>query len=127
VRLIKTIPDRLFNDLTNTVYDGFSEGLSYSEIANDLEERYGVSESNAERIARDQVGKLNGALTQERQTNLGVVSYTWRGAMDERERDSHIAHEGRTYEWDDPPADTGHPGEDPMCRCYAEPVLEDLI
>ncbi|QMV49869.1 MAG: minor head protein [Mu-like cryoconite phage AB09] len=115
VRLIKTIPERYLNDVQSKVFDGFTDGLRWEEIAADLEDTYGTSEYNAERIARDQVNKLNGQLTEERQTNLGVTEYVWRTALDDRVRDSHADKEGKKFEWEDPPMDTGSPGEDIMC------------
>lgn len=127
VRLIKTIPERYLNDVQSKVFDGFTDGLRWEEIAADLEESYGTSEYNAERIARDQVNKLNGQLTEERQTNLGVTEYVWRTSLDDRVRDSHADKEGKKFEWEDPPMDTGSPGEDIMCRCWAEPVLDDIF
>ena len=35
--------------------------------------------------------------------------------------------DGKTFRWDTPPDDTGHPGEDYGCRCTAEPKLDDLL
>src|SRR6185436_18478971 len=95
-------------------------------FAKDIEERYGVSESKAKMLARDQVGKFNGELTRVRQGRLGVKSFIWRTSQDERVRDSHEEKEGETYEWENPPVDTGIPGADYQCRCTAEPVIEDL-
>lgn len=126
-RMIKTVPDRYLYDVSQTTFNGFTEGKRWEEIADDLSERFGVSEWNAERIARDQINKLNGQLTEERQTDVGVTAYVWRTSMDDRVRDSHAANEGKTIQWDDPPLETGHPGQSVMCRCWAEPVLDDLI
>jgi SPP1 gp7 family putative phage head morphogenesis protein len=126
-RLIKTIPDRYLFDVSQVTFDGFTQGKRWEEIADDLSERFGVSEWNAERIARDQINKLNGQLTEERQTDVGVTQYVWRTSLDDRVRETHEANEGKTIDWDDPPSETGHPGEDIMCRCWAEPVLDDLV
>lgn len=115
VQLIKSVESRYFNDLNQTLYDGFADGLRWEEIADNIEERFGVAETNAERIARDQINKLNGQLTEERQTEVGVTQYVWRTALDDRVRPEHEAHEGQSYEWEDPPAGTGHPGEDILC------------
>lgn len=49
-----------------------------------------------------------------------TTHYTWRTAQDERVRSTHAAREGRVFAWTDPP-DTGHPGEERNCRCWAEP------
>jgi SPP1 gp7 family putative phage head morphogenesis protein len=125
VKLIKTLSDTLFSQIEDTVTSGFKDGLRWEEISDDIQDRLGVADSRADFIARDQVSKLNGQLTEQRQSEIGVKSYIWRTAMDERVRDTHQL-EGEEFDWDSPPA-VGHPGQDYQCRCYAEPVLEDLV
>ena len=49
-----------------------------------------------------------------------TTHYVWRTARDERVRSAHAANQGRVFAWGDPP-ETGHPGEAPRCRCWAEP------
>lgn len=82
--------------------------------------------NRARLIARDQIGKLNGQLTHFRQTSLGITRYRWRTVQDSRVRALHAEREGRIYKWDKAPED-GHPGEAINCRCWAEPVLEDVL
>ncbi len=127
VALITSIPKQYFADIESKVMAGIKSGMRTEELADLLEKRYGVTQSRAELIARDQVSKFNGDLTETRHRELGIHEYIWRGIMDERERESHVAHEGETYSWADPPADTGHPGDDYQCRCVAEPVLTNLF
>lgn len=100
-------------------------GLSVDSLRDKLLERGDVSESRAELIARDQTLKLNGAITQIRQENAGVESYTWSTSNDERVREEHAELEGQVFSWSDPP-DVGHPGQDFQCRCVALPVIEEL-
>jgi SPP1 gp7 family putative phage head morphogenesis protein len=127
VNLIKTIPEQYLGRVEQMVYDGARRGTSWRDVAANLEDGpYDSSKYRAERIARDQIGKFNGQLTELRQTQAGVSSYVWRTSLDERVRDEHAQREGKKFDWSDPPAD-GHPGEAINCRCYAEPVLEDLI
>lgn len=121
--LIKTIEQRQIARLNNVVAQGFAAGERWENIAGEIEDTFDVSESDAARIARDQVNKLNGELTRLRQTELGIEKYVWSTSQDDRVRDSHAEKEGKTFRWDDPPADTGHPGEDINCRCVALPVL----
>lgn len=102
-----------------------SVGLRVEELQAMLVERGNVSESRAELIARDQTLKLNGAVTQIRQENAGVDSYTWSTSLDERVREEHAALEGQTFSWSSPPS-VGHPGEDFSCRCVALPVIAEL-
>ena len=91
-----------------------------------MEERYGMAEDDARRIARDQIGKLNAQVNQERQESMGVTRFVWRTMRDDRVRDEHQELEGEVFSWDDPPAE-GLPGEDVQCRCYSEPDFSDLI
>lgn len=127
VGLIESIPKRYFADIEQLVKESALNGDRPEALSQDLEERYGVSESRARLLARDQIGKLNGDITQVRQTKLGITSYTWSTAGDERVRESHRAHEGNVYAWDDPPADTGKPGDDYQCRCVALPNFDELL
>lgn len=92
-------------------------------IEADLLSIFKTTKNKAKLIARDQVNKLNGQLTRMRQTNLGIEQYIWRTSRDERVRASHLALEGMVQNWDDPPS-VGHPGQDILCRCSAEPVIE---
>ncbi len=64
---------------------------------------------------------MNGDLSKFRQTNLGITQYVWEDSDDTRVRATHAAHDGKIFQWDKPPLDTGHPGEDYQCRCWANP------
>lgn len=122
IRLIRSIPQQALDRLQGKVIQAVRAGTSTARLKVMIREEYGVTARRAELIARDQVGKLNGQLTRARQQGIGVTSYKWRGSLDERERDEHVAREGKVIPWDEPPAD-GHPGEPIQCRCWAEPVL----
>lgn len=126
VSFIRSIPKQFFADLEAKLAHGISKGLRQEELADIVQERYGVATSRAALIARDQVGKFFGSLNQTRQENLGITSYTWRTAMDNRVREEHEVLEGRAEQWDDPPED-GAPGEAINCRCYAEPNLDEVF
>lgn len=127
VQLIKTLPDRHFSSLQSSVLSAITQGTRVEDIEDMIDDRFSSMTANAELIARDQVGKLNGQLTEMAQTDLGVTQYVWRTAGDDRVRSSHSHHEGQIFSWTEPPADSGHPGQDYQCRCYAEPILDDLI
>jgi SPP1 gp7 family putative phage head morphogenesis protein len=130
VALISTISDNYFSRVESLVFDGARQGLAWRDVADSLGEQFGVSSRRGAVIARDQVGKFHGQLSELRQTQAGVEKYTWRGTLDARERASHRALEGKVFRWDDPPLVDGErvkPGQAIMCRCWAEPVLNDLI
>jgi SPP1 gp7 family putative phage head morphogenesis protein len=134
VALIKSVPQKYLAEVRTTVLSGVRDGARASEIADDLEERFEVSESRALLIARDQIGKFNGELNEMRQTELGVSQYVWRTSEDQRVRDTHSELDGETFEWDDPPMgggtsedEEGNPGSGIQCRCWADPVLDDIL
>lgn len=125
--LIKSIDEREIARLNQVVTQGFAQGQRWETISDDIEATFDVSGRDADRLARDQVNKMNGELTRLRQTSLGVEKYVWSTAGDERVRDTHRANEGKTFSWDNPPSETGHPGEDINCRCIALPVLTEDV
>lgn len=131
--LIKDIPFKTMNQIKDKTVEALMSGKSARDMADDvyeiMSERTDVSDSRARLIARDQVAKLNGQFTEERQTDMGISSYTWRTVGDERVRETHAAVDGQVFSWDSPPAETddNHPGEDYQCRCWAEPVLPEEL
>lgn len=126
VSLIKSVPQRYFSGIEQTITRGVARGQRSEEIAAELTRRFNVAESDAARIARDQVGKLYGDIQQAKQQALGVTRYIWRTVRDNRVREEHEELEGQIFSWADPPED-GHPGDAINCRCSAEPVLEDIL
>jgi len=128
--LIKDIPFKTSNQIAEQTRKALIDGTNLKDttdaIFNIMAERTDVSDSRAKLIARDQVSKLNGQLTMERQTDLGVESYIWRTVGDERVREEHDILDGETFSWDSPP-EPGHPGEDYQCRCWAEPILPEFV
>lgn len=125
----------LITKMTNTMKDniggkiqrGFRNGERFENIAKEIRKEFKSTRYRAKLIARDQVSKLNGQLTKERQNQAGIDTYFWRTANDERVRPTHNANKGQEFSWDTPPAVTGHPGHDIQCRCYGEPNFQDIL
>lgn len=126
VALIKNIPAKLADDIGGAALRAVTTGQLHSDLAKDIEARFGVARSRAKLIARDQVSKLTGQINIARQKELGGTGYIWRTSNDERVRDEHKALNGQRFEYDEPPSE-GHPGEAIQCRCYAEPDFNGLI
>ena len=124
--LITKMEATLVAQVETQITESLRAGVRASELELVIADRLGVAKSRAKLIARDQIGKLNGQLTQTRQTGLGVTRYTWQTAEDERVREEHEDRNGVIFEWANPPSD-GHPGEPINCRCVALPVLEDVL
>ncbi len=138
------------------IVDGYRNGLRHEAVAKGLLDAFkpaadrltsqavGMSlENRAKLLASDQLGKLNASVTRVRQTRLGIKRYKWRCSMDESVRGypkpgkkavpldrNHWKREGKIFYYsaeDGPVPEDGHPGMPVRCRCYAEPVLDDLF
>lgn len=132
------------------VQKGWTPAQVKSLLLSDLPD---MTARRAQTVARDQVSKLNGDLTQLRMEDAGFETYTWETAQDERVRglpggrypDAHPSHwvmQGLICRWDDPTvcldkasgewvprpgnAPLTHPGSDILCRCVAVPNWDEL-
>lgn len=81
-----------------------------------------VAASRARMIARTEIGRATGALTQARALSIGSEGYWWRieGAGT---RPSHKKMKDKFVRWDNPPTldgMTGHAGCLPNCKCWSE-------
>jgi SPP1 gp7 family putative phage head morphogenesis protein len=128
---VKLRRQSLLGDVSELIERTHREGARVEVVAQDLIDRYGVSESRAQLIARDQVLKLNGQINKMRQQAAGVTEYKWRATKDRRTRKGHQKLDGTIHNWNTPP-DTGrgehnHPGQDYQCRCQAIPVIRGFV
>ena len=104
-------------------------GMKNADETGLIQRTYSVDRRHAQLLARDQIAKLNGDITQQQQQDAGVVEYVWSTSGDSRVRPSHAALNHKRFRWDDPPVvdeKTGrrcHPGKDYQCRCCALPVF----
>lgn len=126
IQLITKISDDSRSRLQGQFLEAVRNGTSGRQMTSVVQEQLGIDRNRATFIARDQISKLNGEITQERQQDLGVRKYRWRTSQDERVRPSHRANSGKTFSWNKPPTNTGHPGRDYRCRCTAEAIFPDI-
>jgi len=143
VELIKSIKDKSLTDIETLSQRSLRTGKRHEEIAKQIQEQYQTTKARAKLIARDQVSKLNGQLTQLRQQDLGISQYKFQTSGDERVRRSHAAMDGKLCRWDNSTVysdDDGktwksrtsiwgvelHPGQDFQCRCWAFAVFTQI-
>jgi len=125
VGLIRDISDKLSSDIEQATMRAITSGMLHGDLAEELEDRFGIAENRAKLIARDQVGKAYGQINAARQRELGVEKFIWRTVHDDRVRDEHEILDGEEFEYNAPPTE-GLPGEAINCRCYAEPIFDDI-
>lgn len=118
-------------------------GLSPAKLSDEIRKATtGLSDKHCKLLARDQMGKLNGQITQAQMEEIGLDLYVWSTAYDDRVRDSHAIMEGLLCRWDDASLcsyDNGktwvnrpsgaidlHPGQDIQCRCVALAFYPEL-
>ena len=128
VSLIKTIPSDYFDDIEQIIYrevvNKQSDVSLIDQLTPHLEKLGNDVEWKARRIARDQTSKINAKLNQFRQEKMGIEEYKWRTVGDgDRVRPTHRSKHNKTFRWDSPPPDTGHPGHDIQCRCTALAII----
>lgn len=128
------------NTLTEqAIVNGMSPGQLKKEILSATES---LSDKHCKLLARDQMGKLNGQITQAQMEEIGLDMYVWSTAFDDRVRDSHAVMEGLLCRWDDASVcsyDGGktwvprpsnavqlHPGQDIQCRCVGLAYYPEL-
>jgi uncharacterized protein with gpF-like domain len=81
-----------------------------------------VAAGRARMIARTEIGRATGALTQARALAVGSEGYWWR-IEGIGTRPSHRRMKDKFVRWDNPPtldSMTGHAGCLPNCKCYPE-------
>ena len=115
VNLIKTIPSQYFEKLNQVVFQGVQQGVRSEDLIDQIKGIYNVTDNRARTIARDQTSKTNAAINRARQQDLGIDKYRWITSNDERVRETHAANADQIFSWDDPPAETGNPGDDINC------------
>lgn len=150
VALITDLQETTVQRINTTVNRGIKQGLRNKtmkkQLLNGTDLKKGVfkkTQTRAALIARDQIGKLNGQLTQLRQTGVGISRYIWMDVNDSRVRKKHGAMDNRLCRWSDSSVysnDGGktwlqrsgiggvdlHPGQDYQCRCFASPDFSTI-
>lgn len=144
VNKIVTLNSGYFDSVRELTNQALRKGTSIKELSDDIVSLTETTKSRANLVAIDQVQKLNADLESQRQQNNGIKRYYWRTRQNARVRSKanskgtsdHAGLEGAALDWNFPPTtvlqgkrggERNHPGQDINCKCWAEPVIEDLI
>lgn len=117
-------------ELGRVLSQGIENGLNPRDITGDLSERFGVSRSRAERIARTEItqahrrGRLDEAT--EAQERLGIqTKMLWLSALSPTTRENHAARHGNLYTQDEVREFYSDSGESINCKCSQVETLVD--
>jgi SPP1 gp7 family putative phage head morphogenesis protein len=143
-KLIQNMGSDYIDKINRATERAITGGMSPGELTRLIRKiDKNIESARANLIARDQIGKLNGQVTQARMESVGLEMYEWSTSSDERVRESHQALEGMICRWDDfslysddggktwkdRPSDWCqlHPGQDIQCRCTALSYWDELV
>lgn len=125
IQLMKSLPleasDRVM-EIQQRAMQAVINGERPDQLYEEIMASGKVAASRAQLIARTEIGRATGALTQARALAVGSEGYWWRieGAGT---RPSHRKMKDKFVRWDNPPtldSMTGHAGCLPNCKCWPE-------
>lgn len=127
VGLIRSIPEQYFTDIQGEVMRSVQTGRDLESLTQGLQERFGVTQSRAELIARDQSNKATESINRTRQQDLGITQAVWvHSGGGKHPRESHVHADGKVYDLAKGCLVDGEyifPGQLINCRCVSSPVI----
>lgn len=128
ISLIKSIPERYFQQVEGIVMRSYSSGRDLETMVAELKALYPAAAHRAELIARDQSNKANAVVNSARQMELGITRAKWMHShAGKNPRPDHVAANGKEYDIAQGCLISGkyiQPGEEINCRCTSRPIIE---
>lgn len=126
VARVRRLQGAALDELETILTSAVATGARAEAIQEQIEARFGMADRHARLLAHDQIQSLTSRVTEARHRELGITSYVWlHTGAGLRPRPHHVARHGKTFRYDEPPAD-GHPGIAVMCHCLQQPSFEDV-
>lgn len=123
VAYLKNLSQDAQRRIEQNIYDGLANRWTKKRLTDEIAKSAGITKRRARNIATDQTHKLNAALNQFRNEQLGITHYVWRTMEDDRVRRLHVGRNKKIFAWADKLSD-GPPGVPINCRCRSEAVLD---
>ena len=128
---IKTFVDSEVRALRDTMTKHVLSGNRYEAIVGAIKRSYGVSQSKAKFLARQETHLLLSKMQELRCTKAGIDDYHWHCVVASPlhpVRPMHKALDGTAQKFSSPPVtskrgDRNNPGQDYNCRCQAIPFV----
>lgn len=117
-------------DLGRVLSDAVQDGLNPRDVAKTIRERFSVSRSRANRIARTEVTmalrRASWDETAEARERLGIrTGLLWFSALSPTTRANHASKHGKVLTQEEVREFYTRPGESPNCKCSQQPILQD--
>jgi SPP1 gp7 family putative phage head morphogenesis protein len=123
---VQRLGNATVDQMEATLARAFTEGWSDAEVAEELIRRFAMTEKHARSLARDQIQRLYSQVTRMQHHELGVAVFRWMTRDDARVRHSHAVKHGKLFPYKGSRAPSFFPGDEINCRCWEEPVLEEI-
>ena len=128
---IKGWTEEQMKSLRMKVQQSVLDGNRYEGLIKDIQDSYGVSQSKAKFLARQETNLMTVKLKENRYKDAGVNEYRWvcvKGSPLHPVRPEHQKNNNQVFSFDNPPivnknGDRKNPGEDYNCRCTAIPIV----
>lgn len=128
---VQKFTDTEIEKLRTMTKENVFSGQRYEGLAKEIEKSYGVSQSKALFLAKQETHLLMAKFKESRYNEAGVDEYIWQtviGSPNHPVRPMHQRLNGMTFSFKNPPivnkkGDRKNPGEDYNCRCKARPVV----
>ena len=131
VILITSLPVHAADRVHQLTLEGLSNATRIPAIQREILKTGLVTEARAKLIARTEIARTASALTMVRSQYVGCTHYVWRTSGDSDVRKSHKEMDGAIIPWATAPmlsdGTRTHAGMIYNCRCYAEPILSNLL
>ena len=129
VKLITRIGENDISRITEVLTTGLQEGLDYDRLRKELNETNGFDGARADRVALDQVNKINQQVQILNAQSIGCTHARWKHVPGQyTSRRTHMEMDGKEFNLNEGLYDKDvdkyvMPGELPFCRCIQRIVL----
>jgi SPP1 gp7 family putative phage head morphogenesis protein len=122
VDLVKDVSAQIKQRISAAVFDGLSKRQVARDVAKAIRGATELGRGRSLRIASDQLGKVAGALADERRRQAGIDKWEWKSSGKVNFREDHAERDGNIYSDKDPPPTM--PGEEINCGCRQLAVMD---
>jgi SPP1 gp7 family putative phage head morphogenesis protein len=115
--------------MRDAVEQNANKGYRFASLTEGIKHQFGVSQSKAKFLARQETSLFMSNYRKERFTAAGIGLFKWSTSHDVRVRHDHRSLDGRVFAYNDPPivdkatGKRGTPGTDFNCRCVDIPIV----